>query len=87
MNAAQLSGILGAQRSRRHDAALRCPPLECACGADHRDSLLCLAAPFGRSTYGLSSAALAAEAARCRAAGWQQWEISARFDLQAADAA
>lgn len=63
--------------ARRNRAALRTPPLPCG----HRDPLLCGTAPNGPSTFGLTAAELRAEAARCRARGWSDAEITARLDL------
>ncbi|WP_155059732.1 hypothetical protein [Streptomyces blattellae] len=68
-------GIPPALRARR-GAADRLPPL--ACG--HRDPLLCLAAPPGPSTYGLTPAQFAAEVDRCRGRGWSEADLAARFD-------
>lgn len=60
----------------RHLAAVRTPPL--ACGP-HRDPLLCEATPSGPSSYSLTAPQLAAEIARCRARGFNEHDIAARF--------
>ncbi|MDT0382408.1 hypothetical protein RM572_26975 [Streptomyces sp. DSM 42041] len=63
----------------RYRAALRTPPLPCG----HRDPILCETTPSGPSTYSLDRAELAAEAARCRAAGWTSDEVAERLAVPA----
>lgn len=64
----------GTQIRRRYKAALRLPPLECG----RRDPLE--KEPCRQpSDYGLTPEELRAEIRRCQEAGWQPWEIRARF--------
>lgn len=67
------------EQLRRRTAALRTPPLPCG---QHRDPLLCEAAPPAPSTYGLTPGELRAEADRLTARGWSVAEITARLDLR-----
>lgn len=62
------------QLRRRRAAAARLPRL-----GDGRHDPLALAHRSRPSAFGLDSQALVAEARRCAEAGWQPWEINARF--------
>lgn len=68
---------------RRRAAAVRCQPLD----DGRRDPLdRAAVAEGGPSTFGLDRAELRREVARCAAAGWQLWELRARFAVEGVSA-
>lgn len=60
---------------RRRAASYRCVRME----TGWRDPLDALSRAGGPSTFGLSATQLRGEVDRCRAAGWEHWELRVRF--------
>lgn len=68
-------GDLTAQLARRRAASWRLPPLD----TGWRDPWHRVADRRTPSDFGLRRRELAGEVGRCRAHGWQRWEIAERF--------
>jgi hypothetical protein len=69
------TATISAGQQQRRDAALRTAPLSCG----HRDPLLCGTTHDQPSAFSLTRRELITEIRRCHQAGWQRWELAARF--------
>lgn len=68
------------QLRRRRAASWRLVPLK----DGRQDPMDVRQLPHLPSSFGLTAVELRREAGRCRAAGWDVWEVWARFDREAA---